>query len=157
MTSCHECPGLHEHILLEEEPRTISSADVPKVYWETGEYKGLIVAKARCVLCHTLYLAWVDWPSSHSGSHFLRRSGQRFVDLSYRRAFNDEPHPSDLPVFEVKQVIHYKRRPLQEHPYMDRQKSERLKDYLERWEATVNSGRTLSDDLAELDKRELIT
>lgn len=111
--SCHECVGLESHIVLEEEPRPGVQADFGG-YWK--DYEGIIVANARCVLCHTLYLAWVDWPGNEhrDRSKYWNRGipkEQRFLDLSYREAFNDEPEVRDLPVYEIERVVTYRRKP----------------------------------------------
>lgn len=156
-TDCRECPGEHKHILLEEPPRPAIvrteangyEGDIPEVFG--NDYAGLLVAKARCVLCHTLYLAWVDWPGHGYGSHFelaKQIRGQKFCDLSYRHSFNDEPRTLDLPVFEVETVTVYKRRPrMRAHSYF---REEDAGPFKQRWEETVSSGRTIADELAAL-------
>lgn len=160
--TCHECPGGHDHILLEEDPRPVSLDDVGSYYWSTGNYAGLIVAKARCILCHTLYLAWVDWPSSPHGHWRLKgqqHDGRRFCDLSYRHAFNDEPSIEDTPLYAVEQVVTYVRRPVQvsEHTYRrndygDEAYRARKADEIARWEARRNaavaSKMSVADEMA---------
>lgn len=79
---CAECPGSVEHIILEETPRPITLEETgPHLF---GEYKGLIVANAHCGLCHTLYLAWIEWPGH---SYWERDDTGRHLDLSYRKGF----------------------------------------------------------------------
>lgn len=103
-TSCAECEADHKYIRLEEEPRPITK-DEAGVYF--NEFSSLIVAKAICTHCHTLYLAWVIQPSRHLGPPWgwtkedLDVTGLRFMDLSYRNSFDDEPDIGDLPLFKV--------------------------------------------------------
>lgn len=152
---CHECPGTHEHIILESEVRAVTKEDVGPHYF--SQYRGLIVANARCVLCHALYLAWVDWPGQ-SIEHFrlndLKKEwGQRFCDLSFRQAFNDEPSIEDLPLFEVKQVVSYERKLLASHTYLpefghEEKRAERVEAYRARQEAV--RGVSVFDEIASL-------
>ena len=160
---CNECPGNHEHIVLDEEPRPVTEADIGGHFWASGDYAGLIVAHAHCVLCHALYLAWVDWPPTSeprsgekrggslapSGTHWKLAShpGQRFTDLSYRHSFNDEPGLLDAPVFEVEAVVTYRRRPLLLHGYHIGRTPEELRGYVDRWNATINNGKTIADEI----------
>lgn len=144
---CRECPGGHEHIVMEEAPRPVEARDVGD--HNVASYAGLIVARARCILCHALYLAWVDWPISPSGYFRLacRDSGLRFVDLSFRHAFDDDPSAEDAPLFEVERVVSYRRRPIaagahRAHPFGD----------LDAWRArqgdVVDSGLSVLDEIA---------
>ena len=158
-TDCDACPGLEEHIVLEESPRPVTADDVGN-HW-LGEYVGLVVANARCVLCHALYLAWVDWPNSRSFGHWslARRQehdkGARFCDLSYRYAFNDEPYVLDLPIYEVTQITSYKRVPILPNPdgtCVAYARPEDKQAYQERWERTVRAGRTIADELKSAPK-----
>ena len=155
-TDCRSCPGEHEHILLEEAPRPITREDVS---WCFDEYAGMLVAKARCVLCGALYLAWVDWPSNGRGHFRLAdHPGARFCDLSYRHAFNDEPAIEDTPIYEVERVVTYRRRPaaVEESSYRQVSTDPKWREHderaLERWKrrqrAAVESGLTYLDELA---------
>jgi hypothetical protein len=152
---CRECPGGHEHILLEEAPRPATADDVGA--FQAAEYAGLIVAAARCVLCHTLYLAWVDWPgTSYCGAAAARnrelsdpRDQRRFVDLSYRDAFNDEPSPEDTPLFKVEAVVTYVRTPMKvdDHSYR-RSHSETRTEYDDWRDASVEKWRKRAEEAA---------
>lgn len=145
--SCHECPGDHDHIVLEEEPRPVAELDIGAHYWSTGNYRGLIVARAKCILCHTLYLAWVDWPSqAHSWWHLRTKGGQRFCDLSFRHSFNDEPGVEDLPLFEVEQVVTFRREPIVTHVYEQYGSDDERAAWHARREAV--RGRAIGDDMA---------
>lgn len=123
--NCRECPGEHKDIILDEKPRSTVERDCG-VYFT--EYQGLIVANAHCRLCHTLYLAWVDFPrdgTEHFSLDAINRrlmdgeERQRFVDLSYQNSFNDEPAEIDTPLYVVEQIVTYRRRPatVDEHTY----------------------------------------
>jgi len=147
-TSCHECHGGTESIVLEGPIRPVTELEDP-VYFH--DHEGLLIAEARCVLCHALYIAWVDWPPPHEHSHYWRleerRSREpeaRFVDLSYRRSFNDEPAVEDLPLFEVSTVL--VRRPLADHRYLRHERA----DDVARWRARVEAARDrpITEDLA---------
>jgi hypothetical protein len=96
---CAECPGGHEHIVLEGPVRQVTAAEDPGYH---AAHAGLLIAEARCTLCYTLYFAWVDWPGGNSFWHLSTKCEQRFCDLSYRHSFNDEPAPQDLPRFRVR-------------------------------------------------------
>lgn len=155
-SSCCECPGGHEHIVLEEEPRPASREDIGDHFFDSGEYTGLLVAKAHCVLCHTLYLAWVDWAGGHDYWDLASKSRdsaaivkQRFCDLSYRHAFNDEPSPVDVPLYTVTAKIVYSREPMKagEHTYQRRCAPEELMTWKKRAAAEFREGRTIVDDL----------
>lgn len=98
---CRECPAKHEHIELDESPREITQNEAG-VYFP--EYKGMIVAKAHCSLCHTLYLAWIKPAPGHRGESW-GMSDKRFYDLSYQSAFNDEPAYTDMPLYKVEAVV----------------------------------------------------
>lgn len=156
---CDACPGTHDHVILEEEPRLVTRHDVGGNLY--GEYNGMVVARARCVLCHALYLAWVNWPSS-SYPHWRlppQADGKRFFDLSYRHAFNDEPAIEDTPLFEVEVVRTYVRRPAapdahsyRRTDYGDEEYRENRRQQLERWkarqDAAVASKLSPSDEIA---------
>lgn len=103
---CAECPGGHEHIVLEGPVRPVTAKEDPGYY---KAHAGLLIAEARCVLCGALYFAWVDWPNGHSFWHLASKHEQRFCDLSYRHSFNDEPDERDLPTHDVR--IEYVRKP----------------------------------------------
>lgn len=136
-TGCNECPGGSDHIVLEEAPRPIEPDDLPAVY--RNDYVGLVVAKAHCVLCRALYIAWVDWPTQpHSHWHLATKGdGARFCDLSYRHAFNDEPSVLDLPVYEVVAVTSYRRRATTQHSYFSDRIPEDAARFKARWDASV--------------------
>lgn len=108
-TSCHECPAGPPALV--EAPRPFSVEDSGYDYFV--EYRGLIVANAQCEHCGSKYLAWVDWPGRGGRwGNPVGADGHRaepYVDLSYRRSFNDEPSVSDLPLFEVERVVTYVR------------------------------------------------
>ncbi len=148
-TDCRECIGESEHIVFDEEPRPVKDTDVGRHFF--AEYQGLIVAHARCILCHTLYLAWVDWPGS-SSSYFRRREEHRFVDLSYRSSFNDEPNAIDLPVYEVEVIRTYVRRPLAGHRYLRFGTEAEVKAWEARRQAAVDAKLSVNDELALIAK-----
>lgn len=106
---CDRCPGTHEHIVLEGPVRPVTAKEDPGYH---GAHTGLLIAEARCVLCHTLYFAWVDWPGGHSFWRLSSKFEQRFCDLSYRHSFNDEPAPEDMPKFRVR--VEYVSEPIDE-------------------------------------------
>jgi hypothetical protein len=106
-TSCVICGADSEAIVLDEEPRPITQADAGR-YFERY-YKGqLIVAAAHCARCDAKYLAWIGATPNASADlkHWRRGPDQRFVDLSFRSSFNDEPGPDDLPTPETLRAIH---------------------------------------------------
>lgn len=145
---CRECPGGHEHIVIEGPIREVTAKEDPAYI---NDHRGLLIAEARCVLCHALYVAWIDWSNQpHSHWHLKAHAGQRFCDLSYRHAFNDEPCVLDLPVYEVEQVIHYRRRPKATHPYFNDRDKDASEAFKTRWNSTVNSGMTIADEMAAL-------
>lgn len=157
---CHECPGGHEHIVIEGPIRPVTEKEDPAYY---RDHAGLLIAEARCVLCHALYFAWVDWPSSPHSHWRLKDkpTGQRFCDLSFRHAFNDEPAIEDTPLFEVEAVVTYVRRPVKvdEHSYRrndygDELYRARKNAELERWkrrqEHAVELKLSPADELARV-------
>lgn len=62
----------------------------------------MIVADAVCVRCSAKYLAWVKRAKWSRGSEDTRP----FIDLSFRKAFSDEPAAEDLPTLEMLHQIH---------------------------------------------------
>lgn len=95
-TSCEICEAPHTSIELEEAPRPLRASDAGRYF---KEFEGrLIVAAARCTQCDAKYLAWISegepWPREPA-------EGARFVDLSFRSSFNDEPGAADLPTPEM--------------------------------------------------------
>lgn len=81
--------------VLIEPPRAITKEDAHG-YFE--EYKGMIVAKALCMVCGAKYLAWIsNVPGSGDGTTGVSTPGVRHCDLSYRSTFNDEPGLDDVP------------------------------------------------------------
>ncbi len=144
-TSCHECPGGHDDIVLEGPIREVTAKEDPGYY---EDHAGLLIAEARCILCHTLYFAWVDWVGSPYSHWQLRTKdrGVRFCDLSYRHSFNDEPSPEDLPVYDV--VMVPSRTPAKEHTYMKFGSDEDRAVYAARREATIAKRLSLSDERA---------
>ncbi len=131
---CYYCDGIPmpmnkaTSVVLEEEPRYITEEEAGFYY---REYKRLIVANAKCELCEAKYLAWVDESHREYPENILnnykkcfpglyqpeprriteddRESGINFIDLSFRKAFNDEPADEDLPVYNVEAEVTYKR------------------------------------------------
>lgn len=104
-TCCGFCSG---SVTLEEQPRAITR-DEAGCYYETHHgfgYARGIFANARCGTCGAKYLAWVsllacDGYSGSSGSSWGHAETVPFFDLSFRRAFNDEPAEEDLPDWEI--------------------------------------------------------
>jgi len=107
---------------------TISGETLPPAWWHTDHgnlsYAGGTFQNARCVLCHALYVAWIDgppcrgyWREKHERG--VKTGEFRFVDLSFRRAFNDEPSPEDCPVYEVEEIVTYRRKPIPLVPEKD--------------------------------------
>ena len=98
-TSCAIC---HRDVGLCGEPHSITPEEA-KVYYD--EYKGMVVANAVCPFCDAKYLAWVERAKWSRGSEDTRP----FIDLSFRKAFNDEPSPEDLPTPVMLQQAHLER------------------------------------------------
>jgi hypothetical protein len=76
------------------------------VYYD--EFEGMLVASAMCPSCFAEYLAWIDTTTCVNPIH--RAHGERaewgsVLDLSYLRSFDDEPHPGDLPTYEIQTII----------------------------------------------------
>lgn len=96
----------HGPVVVEETPRPITPAEAG-VYYE--EYRALRVANAHCPVCGAKYLAWFSrWA-------FMARQwidSDEVCDLSYRRAFDDEPHPDDMPTHEVRRTVITETRPI---------------------------------------------
>jgi hypothetical protein len=95
-TSCEICEAPHTSIELEEAPRPLRAEDAGRYF---TEFEGrLTVAAAHCTGCGARYLAWISltgpWPREPA-------EGARFVDLSFRSSFNDEPGAADLPTPEM--------------------------------------------------------
>jgi hypothetical protein len=77
------------------------------VYYK--EFSPMVVADAECEVCGAKYLAWVDergrepWVGNGTIYHFKNYADpdhyddprRAFFDLSYRKAFNDEPAKAD--------------------------------------------------------------
>jgi hypothetical protein len=100
-TCCRICSGDGDVHMIEA-PRPITAE-------ECGAYADLyvghlVVARAICSFCGAKYLAWV----SHDLAGWKREpsASQSFVDLSFRRAFNDEPAAEDLPTPEMLKMLH---------------------------------------------------
>jgi len=149
-TSCHECSGGEDCVVLEGPIRPVTELEDPAYF---RDHEGLLVAEARCVLCHTLYIAWVDWPGQHGSfrnvywsleERRLQNSDARFVDLSYRHAFNDEPAVEDLPLFTVETVL--VRRPIDDHRYAHAHDPRAVARWRERVKAIRD--RPIAEDLA---------
>lgn len=97
-TYCHFCLG--EVTLVG--PTAPISREQAGAYFD--EYEGMLVADAECVDCEAKYLAWVDRQTRPPWG-FARRENRRFVDLSFRSTFNDEPGEEDLPRYEIKETV----------------------------------------------------
>jgi hypothetical protein len=135
---CRMCPGGHKDIALEEEPRPITADDCGKHF--VVEFGGLLVAKAHCRICHALYLAWVDWPKMR----WRKPNDQRFVDLSFRNSFDDEPSLEDLPLFVVK--IAYRRRPAPIIEHYDVRDSAQRDAWIKRQEIEIAKNLMIKDE-----------
>lgn len=152
---CAACPGSHEHIVIEGPVREVTEKEDPGYY---REHRGLLIAEARCVLCHALYFAWVDWPNQpHSHWHLKSKHGQRFCDLSYRNAFNDEPAPEDTPLFHVEVAPVRRLAAVDDHPY----RTGNASWYAEgraRWQARADAAKasalSVADEVASLTRSE---
>lgn len=96
---CKACPS-DDLVRLLEAPRPIR-VDECRPYLS---YVGMMVANAECAQCEAKYLAWISGPFPH---HW--RDDIPYSDLSFRAAFNDEPAPEDLPVYEVRRIVTYER------------------------------------------------
>lgn len=89
-TWCKFCGG--KPVL--DEPARVAGDDQFGYY--ASEYRGMKVANATCPDCKGKYLAWVE---DAPGKPYWRSAparGHEYMDLSFRRAFNDEPAPEDL-------------------------------------------------------------
>lgn len=95
-TSCKIC---HRDVVLCGEQHAITR-DEAGVYFD--EYMSMVVADAVCKYCDAKYLAWVV---SRPGARYPS-SGDPFYDLSFRKSFNDEPAPEDLPTELMLQRVH---------------------------------------------------
>jgi hypothetical protein len=95
-TLCEVCNSTVE---LCGEPHPITREEAGRYY---DEYVGMVVADAECTRCSAKYLAWVK------RKKWSRAAGddRPFEDLSFRKAFNDEPAPEDLPSPEMLVTIH---------------------------------------------------
>ena len=94
----------HGPVAVEETPRPITRAEAGPYY---DEHRGLPFANAHCPVCGAKYLAWF---SRWNGFSFVPTDEVR--DLSYRRAFNDEPHPEDEPTHLVRETVILEVRPV---------------------------------------------
>jgi hypothetical protein len=95
-TSCRIC---NRHVVLCSVPAYITPEQAGPYF---TEYQGMIVANAVCSYCDAKYLAWVERAKWSRGSD----DTQPFIDLSFRKAFNDEPAPEDLPTPEMLLRVH---------------------------------------------------
>lgn len=96
----------HGPVVVEESPRPITPAEA-RVYYD--EFRALRVANAHCPVCGSKYLAWFSSRSFTKSRWFVP---DEVCDLSYRRAFNDEPHPDDMPTHEVRRTVITETRPI---------------------------------------------
>lgn len=95
-TSCAIC---HRDVVLCGEPHPITAEEAGRYL---DEYRGMVVADAVCSFCDAKYMAWVKRAKWSRGYEDTRP----FIDLSFRRAFNDEPAPEDLPTPEMLLRVH---------------------------------------------------
>lgn len=93
----------HGPVVVEEAPRPITPDEAGPYY---AEYGGLPFANAHCPVCGAKYLAWF---SRWNGSTL--EPCNELQDLSYRRAFDDEPYVEDLPTHQVRCTITIETRP----------------------------------------------
>ena len=94
-TSCYFCKG---EVKLTEEPRKGTEVDFGGY---KDQYDGMIIANAECSDCEAKYLAWIDERTRcsqeyHGCNRYTVVKG-KFIDLSFRSSFNDEPDVDDLP------------------------------------------------------------
>lgn len=93
------CAVCHRDVKLCGEPHPITKEEAGPYF---DEYNGMVVADAVCPFCDAKYLAWVKRAKWSRGSEDTRP----FIDLSFRKAFNDEPAPEDLPTPLMLQRVH---------------------------------------------------
>lgn len=98
-TSCRIC---HHAVVMCGGPHLITKEEA-RVYFD--EYNGMTVAEAVCTYCDAKYLAWCVAPPSKRWGHFANSSDAPFFDLSFRRSFDDEPAPEDLPTTVMLQRV----------------------------------------------------
>lgn len=96
--NCYYCGDIPR---LTEDARPVTPDDCGSRYFD--EYKGMTVAAAECPSCEAKYLAWIDPPESWAmhGWYVNKYGDTRHFDLSFRSTFNDEPGPTDTPVYKV--------------------------------------------------------
>lgn len=110
--NCRFCYG---EVTLVQKPRPITREEAG-VYYDVGRdgfgYAGGIFANAECIVCRAKYIAWVDLSvCAGYGRYEQMRAdpgalhGRPFFDLSYRRAFDDEPDEADLPDWEIEEFV----------------------------------------------------
>lgn len=99
----------HGPVVVEEAPRPITP-DEAGVYYD--EYRNQRFANAHCPVCGAKYLAWFTSPYSPIGRCYVYTHTEQVIDLSYRRAFNDEPHDDDLPTHIVRETVILEVRPV---------------------------------------------
>lgn len=94
-----DCAICHDTVVLCGAPHLITREEAGRYF---NEYDGMVVADAACVRCDAKYLAWVkrkQWTRAPDDK-------RPFEDLSFRKAFNDEPSPEDLPTAVMLEMIH---------------------------------------------------
>lgn len=95
-TCCEIC---HDTVELCGETHPITREEAGPYF---DEYDGMLVADAVCTRCDAKYLAWVKRKKWSRAADDTRP----FEDLSFRKAFNDEPATEDLPSPEMLKTIH---------------------------------------------------
>lgn len=69
--------------------------EYPEARGHFGEFRGMLVARARCGTCLAEYLAWMDEiPHRHNTTRW--KDGVQ--DLAFRSTFRDDPGVADLPL-----------------------------------------------------------
>lgn len=111
---CYFCGT--DNIKLVEPERPITKFDAHAYF---DEYEGMTVANAECKICKAQYLAWIDGSkrtftsveSNHPMSYYPNRKdlpdSYKFVDMSMRSTFDDEPSCVDFPIFNIDGSLWY--------------------------------------------------
>lgn len=102
-TDCYFC---QHPVRTTEPPRPITAEDCRRHF---GEYEGMTVANAECPACGAEYLAWVDERARYGHRARQVDPDVGFIDLSFRRSFNDEPADADCPKWRVRIETRYVR------------------------------------------------
>lgn len=105
-TDCAFCP--YPDTLEACEPIRPITKEEAGVYYD--EYEGMGVANSECPWCGGKFLLWFTPAKGQAYGHMRAQCDENTgkplpFDSSFRRAFNDEPVPEDLPTVETLKVV----------------------------------------------------